>query len=313
MIDLQRLQEAIYKYEYLIKDEKTVYNGQFAEHVFEDVLGSKENEINEYKQNYCRKDSKIFDLRLTRKELRKDFIYILQILPFESKIHYYKYDLQGILKYLRENKLKLIGKEKYYELPMTINKNTYKYTRFTNNFLLEYFDDLHYNNSTYEEIPHINIENIQKNLLRQENPNFEEYPYGTKGKDIKIYNIDVELKSTKSIHKINNDYFALSFEGTNRTKAKYFIFSYIFEDNSDMINIIMKNYYFEASHIQIYVSKEFVDIVNNNALTDKEKIEKIKSIPIHFKDIKLKFYTTKGLFAFFSNLSTLAKINGWSY
>ncbi|MEM3631203.1 MAG: hypothetical protein QXY18_07320 [Nitrososphaerota archaeon] len=303
MVDKEKLQEAIYKYEYLIKDENTVYDGTFAQYVFKDALGIEEDEVNEIKQNYCKKDSEKFDLVLQKSQLTKKYLYILQILPFQAKIHYYKYDLEGIINDIKSKKEILPNNHQEYRFDTGINKETYKYTNYHyNKFLLEYLDDLYYNNPTYEEIPYKKIEDIQKDLLRKENPNFEDLSHNAPGEDIKINNIEIELKSTKSLKKMFYTDFCLRFDHTESKLADYFILSYIFEDNQNMINIIMKNYNYGVEEIAIYVPKSFVDIINDDTLSDTEKIEKIKDIPISYKGIPLKFYTTKEVFEFFNSL-----------
>ncbi|MEM4114907.1 MAG: hypothetical protein QXP59_02745 [Saccharolobus sp.] len=303
MIDKEKLQKAIYKYEYLIKDEKTAKDGNFAQNVFRDVLGIEENETNEIKQNYCKKDSQDFTLELQKSQLKKKFLYILQIIPSQAKIHYYKIDLQKFLKYAKNNLTLTKHHKNGYVIGISFNEE-YKYMTFSNDSLEEYIDDLKYNNLSFKELDFDNSreEKIQKDLLRKENPNFEEYPYRTEGKDIKINNIDIELKATKSIELYNKTYYFLNFNNTSKKIASYFILSYIFEDEQDMISIIMKNYNYDSEHTNISVPKEFYDIANDTSLSDTEKIKKLKNIPISYKGHELKFYTTKEVFEFFNSL-----------
>ncbi|MEM4114883.1 MAG: hypothetical protein QXP59_02615 [Saccharolobus sp.] len=294
MIDKQKLQEAIYKYEELIKNKELYHKGTFTEAVLKE-LGIEEDETNEVKENYCKKDSLLFGLHLQPSQLKKKFLYILQILPFQAKIHYYCYDLQQALK----NK-HLSFHHQEYEISIYFDEE-YKYITFPDYSLLEYIDNLKYHNPSFEELDFNKLQDIQTDLLRQENINFEEYSYETEGKDIKINNTIVELKATKSIQ-IQHTSFVLIFKHARLKTADYFILSYIFEDEQDMLNIIMKNYNYDAEDIEIMIPKLFYDIANDSSLTDEEKIEKLKDIPIEHKGIKLKFYTTKEVKEFFDNL-----------
>ncbi|MFH7835937.1 MAG: hypothetical protein QXL51_05005 [Candidatus Aenigmatarchaeota archaeon] len=301
MIDKQKLQEVIYKYEELIKNKELYRKGKFTEAVFRE-LGIEEDETNEIKENYCKKDSQKFNLELTKKELTKKILYILQILPFQAAIHYYKIDLQKFLDYVKSNLTLNKHHKNNYNIGISFDEE-YKYITFPDYSLLEYINDLKYNNPSFEELDFDSLEDIQKELLRKENISFEEYPSNTPGKDIKINNIIVELKATKSINLHNNNTSsALHFCHTRKKIASYFLFSYIFEDEQNMLNIIMKNYNYNAEDIEIFVPKEFYNIANDTSLTDEEKIEKLKDIPIEHKGIKLKFYTTKEVKEFFDNL-----------
>ncbi|MEM5772593.1 MAG: hypothetical protein QXO65_03725 [Candidatus Aenigmatarchaeota archaeon] len=303
MIDKNKLQEAIYKYEYLLKDARAIKEGLFSERVFEELLGSKENEVYDAKQNYCKRDSQYFTLELTKKELTKKFLYILQIIPSKAIIHYYKIDLQKFLDYIKNNMTLYEFHKNIYKLGIYFD-DSYKYKTFSNECIEEYIDDLRYNNPSYEELKfnEYEEEKIQKKLLKQEGMNFEEMPSSNKGFDIKIKNIIIELKATKHIQKKNNNTsFSLDFEHARKT-ADYFVLSYIFEDEQNMLNIIMKNYKYDVEHISIYVPKEFVDIVNDKSLSDEEKIEKIKQIHIQYNNHELKFYTTREVKEFFENL-----------
>ncbi|MFH7836486.1 MAG: hypothetical protein QXL51_07805 [Candidatus Aenigmatarchaeota archaeon] len=294
MIDKQKLQETIYKYEDLIKNKELYQKGHFTEVVFRE-LGIEEDETNEVKENYCKKESHHFELVLQPSQLKKKFLHILQILPFQAKLHYYCYDLQQALKDKH-----LSFHQQQYEISISFDEE-YKYITFPDYSLLEYIADLKYNNPLFEELEFDRLEEIQINLLKKENMNFEEYSYETKGKDIKINNKIVELKTTKNIQKINTS-FALNFKHASKKTADYFILSYIFEDEQNMLNIIMKNYNYDAEDIEIMIPKSFYDVANDSSLTDSEKIEKLKDISIQHKGVKLKFCTTSEVKEFFDNL-----------
>ncbi|MEM5784898.1 MAG: hypothetical protein QXF15_04145 [Candidatus Aenigmatarchaeota archaeon] len=297
MIDLQRLQEAIYKYEYLIKDEKTYDSEVFAQNVFQDVLGPSENENYTFKQKYWRKNKKDGHLNLLKSELSKKYLYVLQILPFQSKIHYYCYDLQKLIEYIK--KYATYGQN--YSLLISIDNN-YKFKICSNDdFLIEYFDDLSYHNPGNIEIPYKTLEDIQKDLLRKANLNFEEFPHNTPGEDIKINNTIVELKATRSIEKKNNNIY-LIFSKTYSIKANYFILSFVFHDEKEMINIIIKNNNYKSRNTVIPISQEFVDIINDTSLSDSEKVEKLKEIKVIHKGIEYKFMSREEIFDFFNNL-----------
>ncbi|MFH7836080.1 MAG: hypothetical protein QXL51_05745 [Candidatus Aenigmatarchaeota archaeon] len=314
MIDLQRLQEAIYKYEYLIKDKERFKDGTFAQNVFKE-LGINEDNNTEIKQEYCSKKTKTFHLCLFNSEITKKDLYILQILPFLSKIYYYHYNLEGIIKSFTDEQLKAAFNGYAYVFPINIRKTYKKYTRFKD-FLLEFDDNLNYNNLFHEELTVEDLEEIQKNLLKEKanNSNFVILPKNNPGSDIKINNIYIELKATQKIQNMHTNTHALYFNNvvsqykdldnqyTGYLLAKYFVLSYIFPSKKEMISIIMKNDVSFLKDKAIVVPQKFVDIINDTSLSDSEKVEKLKEIKVMHKGIEYKFMSREEIFDFFNNL-----------